>query len=98
MRKLGYILLVSGFLWLAFFAVEISPWARSVGNLSAQKLLEHQGYTDRDVTRAIGRSADSVATFASIGFAGGLLMLGGGIILGWVAKRGAPAAPPVIRS
>lgn len=98
MRKLGYMLLVSGFLWIAFFAVETNPVARSMGNINARKFVGQQDYTHRDIVIAVGKSAYDVAAFAQLGFAGGLIMLAGGIILGGLGRQSPPPAPPIIGS
>ena len=98
MRKLGYILLLSGFVWVVFFAVEANPIARAASRADAQKLSDQPSYTRRDVEIALWRSAYQVADFASFGFVGGLLMLAGGIILGRLGRQNSvPAEPPILK-
>ena len=98
MRKLGYTLLVVGFLWVAFFTLEANPFARAASRTIGQKLLEKQDYTRRDVLIAISDSAYGVANLVRFGFVGGLLMLAGGIILGRLGRHSAPPEPPIMRS
>jgi hypothetical protein len=96
MRKLGYTLFVVGFIWVAFFAVEADPIARSSGRRNAQKLFQKQDYTRQDISVAIGDTSDEGAFFAHLSFVGGLLMLAGGIILGKIGRQSSPPEPPMI--
>ncbi|MGA2241366.1 MAG: hypothetical protein ABSH11_04940 [Verrucomicrobiota bacterium] len=99
MRKLGYILLVLGFVWVTFVAVEVGPVARAMRNLHQQKVYEQQSYTRKDVEVAFQEAAYGVAHFAQPSFIGGLLMLAGGLILGKAGRRNSAAKiPPVLSS
>jgi len=98
MRKLGYTLLVVGFLWVAFFTLEANPFARAASRTIGQKFSEKQDYTRRDILIAIGDSAYGVADLVTFGFVGGLLMLAGGIILGRLSRHNVPPEPPIMRN
>ena len=88
MRKLGYFLLVSGFVWVTFIAVEAGPVARSMTyNFYQQKVSKQQSFNQDDIQSAFQEAAFGVAEFARLGFIGGLLMLAGGIILAKSGKR-----------
>lgn len=92
MRKLGYILLVSGFTWATFIAVEARPLARALSyNFYQQKVPKQQSFDKNEMFSAFDQAAFRVANFAMLSFIGALLMLAGGIIL---AKSGKPTLTP----
>jgi hypothetical protein len=97
MRKLGYILLVSGFVWVTFIAVEVGPVARAMTATHRQTALAQPSYSREDVETAFREAAFGVAHFAQLSFVGGLLMLAGGIILAKSGRRDSTTdQPPVL--
>jgi hypothetical protein len=97
MRKLGYILLVVGFVWSVFFSIEAGPVARAYCTKNRQKMAEHQLATAEDVAVAYTDTAFRVSSFAQRGVLGSLVMLAGGIILAKFGRRDSPASkPPVL--
>ena len=97
MRKLGYILLVVGFIWSAFFSVEAGPVARSYCTMIRQKIGEHQFKTEDEVADAYTKTMFQVAGFAQRGVLGGLMMLVGGVLLAKTSRRDSTAGkPPVL--
>jgi hypothetical protein len=97
MRKLGYILLVSGFVCVTFIAVEVGPFARAVCTMNRQKMGEHALITSEDVAVAYTHAVFRVAGFAQPSLLGGLMMLAGGIILAKSGSRDSTTnKPPVL--
>ncbi|MEI9863546.1 MAG: hypothetical protein WDN00_03120 [Limisphaerales bacterium] len=81
MRKLGYILLIFGFLWVTFVAVEVVPVAHAIAVDDILKKPRQESYTWDEIAAVSTTSKYRVAHFAMFGFVGGLLMFVGGIIL-----------------
>jgi hypothetical protein len=96
MRKLGFILLIFEFIWVTFVAIEAVPVAHALNvDLILQKP-QQQFYTRDEVVKVSAISKYTVAHFAMWGFAGGLLMLAGGIVLGKSDKKNSDAKPPAL--
>lgn len=97
MRKLGYILLVAGFIWSAFFSTEAGPVARAYCTMNRQKIAEHRLNTVEDVADAYTKTMLEVSSFALIGLLGGVMMLAGGIFLAKSGRRDPTTnKPPVL--
>jgi hypothetical protein len=100
MRKLGYILLIGGFVWEALFLVEnIDPIPRAVvGNyIQSHKIQEHQTYSGKDVIDACREIAWPVARCSEPSFCGALAMFVGGILLARNRRQDSTAdKPPII--
>ena len=94
MRKIGYILLVVGFVWATFFSMQAGPVARAYCGRNRQKMAEHQLNTAEDVAVAYTETAFRVSGFAERGVFGGLMMLAGGIILAKSSRRDSAAGKP----
>jgi hypothetical protein len=98
-KKLAYTLLVFGFLWMEFFALEAGPLARAADAAHRQKLAQQQEFSRQDVVRAFSDAAFQVADFAQLGGIGGALMLAGGFILVKTGRRiSTTKAPPVLET
>jgi hypothetical protein len=87
MRKLGYILLILGFLWVTFVAVECFGVAHAITVDRILKKPTQQTFTRDEVATVSIVSKTAVRDFAALGFGGGLLMLAGGIILDASGRR-----------
>ena len=82
MRKIGYILLVFGFLWLTIWcALSVGPVTRSIGIENFNKYPEARQYSNIEVCEAIQsvlieyqESAHGVVLPATLMFAGGVLL------------------------
>ena len=93
MRKLGYILLIFGFVWVTFVVVELPAFDRAIGRNCMEKISGQQAFTLHQVGVAVGEVSGHIEQFAALSFVGGLLMLAGGIILG---RTSAAKKPPIV--
>jgi hypothetical protein len=87
MRKLGYILLIVGFIWVFIFTVGSGPYARGMIHWHRETASAQQSYSREDVETAYREAMIRAAFHAEAGFIGALMMLGGGIILARSARR-----------
>ena len=94
MRKTGYTLLILGFVWVTFFAVEATPVARAMIGQHRQKASAQKSYSREDVEVAFTEAANEFSIFVTPVFVGGLMMLVGGIILDKAGKRGSASKKP----
>ena len=89
MRIFAYILLISGFFWIAFGQLSIYPTARAV-TLKAYDQIPippQPYYKKEDVQKAIRDSVYDFANHVPSFYIGALLMLGGGVVLDIVGRR-----------
>jgi hypothetical protein len=97
MRNIGIILLVVGFVWMAFFWFAIGPVARAKIQYVTQEFPAQQTYSTNDLIRAYGVGVRTVGSVELWSFFGGFMMFAGGIILVIPCRRDSTATkPPVL--
>ena len=91
MKKLGFLLLLVGFVWLSLQQLNIVMRAdlRLVGQAQFAKLSSdpNHHYTEQDVRDHIRETALAVNAHFPFVLAPGLLMLAGGLLLGFARRR-----------
>ena len=91
MRKLGFLLLLVGFAWLALQQLNMIMRTdlRPVGQAQHAKLSTdpNQRYTEQDVRTHIRETALAVNARFPVVFAPGLAMLTGGLLLAFARRR-----------
>ena len=88
MRKLGYILLILGFIWFCLTASGTVGEVRPLTDQHMKELTDKQAYTRDDVYGAIRHAVFDFATILPLWyFPSVLLMFSGGIILDVAGRR-----------
>ena len=89
-------MLILGFVWVTFVAVEAVPVAHAITVEYILKKPRQQTYTWDDIVTVSTVSKYAVAHFAMCGFFGGLMMLAGGIILDKSRRPNSAPKSPVL--
>jgi|ERR1035437_1743101 hypothetical protein len=99
MRKLGYILLIFGFVWICWSAFFVSAVPRSIVTIYDERYPDTQSYSGKQLRQAYRdvlmdyRGVRDHLPFVALPAA---LMLVGGILLDHAARRDAKRNPPII--
>jgi hypothetical protein len=87
MRKLGYILLMSGLVCMTFFVLGAGYSPRKTLSHDNQSDSAQKPYTGEDVALGIGKAGGEVADILAAVHIGGLLVLAAGLISRKPARR-----------